>query len=72
MPYLFPPFLGIIFQPNMLCFKADVADEQLLRVYALKHCYDESRVFEKSKGQHPHLQQVAGNCILIRKGRVKN
>ena len=29
----------------MLCFKADVADEQLLRVYALKHCYDESRVF---------------------------
>jgi hypothetical protein len=56
----------------MLCFKAEVSDEQLLRVYVLKHCYDESRVFEKSKGQHPHLQHIAASCIIIRKGRVKN
>jgi hypothetical protein len=56
----------------MYCFKAGLKQQQLLRVYALKHCYEEARVFEKSKAQNPPLQQVAANCIIIRKGRVRN
>lgn len=56
----------------MYCFKAGLKQQQLLRVYALKHCYEEARVFEKSKAQNPSLQQVAANCIIIRKGRVRN
>ncbi len=56
----------------MYCFKAGIKQHQLLRVYALKHCYEEARVFEKSKGQNPSLQQMAANCIIVRKGRVRN
>ena len=56
----------------MYCFKGGLRQQQLLRVYALKHCYEEARVIEKSKAQNPSLQQVAANCIIVRKGRVRN
>jgi hypothetical protein len=29
-------------------------------------------VFEKSKTQNVALQQVAGSCLIVRKGRVRN
>lgn len=53
----------------MYSFKATADCAHLLRIYTLKHCYDESRVVEKSKTQ---TTQIVSNCIIIRKERVKN
>lgn len=40
-----------------------------MRAYALKHCYEESRIFEKSKAQN---MSALSNCIIIRKEKIKN
>ena len=57
----------------MYCFKASNQHQQLLRAYALKHCYEEARVFEKSKSNNmTNTQPTAANCLIVRKGRIKN
>ena len=42
-----------------------------MRAYTLKHLYEESRLFEKSKNQNQN-SQVYSVCIIIRKKRIKN
>jgi hypothetical protein len=56
----------------MYCFKSESEFATLLRTYTLNHCYEESRLFEKSKAQNPNASQAVSTCIIIRKERVKN
>lgn len=54
----------------MYIFRSTQQLSSLLRAYTFRHCYEESRVIEKSKSQS--CPDAVATCLIVRKERVRN